>query len=97
MCGYLKQYAMAAWNDLRFRYYRTADGNNADTHNSKPWGSDGYPDNKAKIHIHVGRLAGTDAQLAETIVHEAYHGYYNSADDNAARNAGIMCVPSGYP
>jgi hypothetical protein len=92
-CGLLRAYAWHAWSDGRMRYYHPDDGNYGDTHPSKPWNSDGLPDDHAMIHLKVATVQGSTLELARTIVHEAWHAYFNSDDNVAAEGTAQACFP----
>ncbi len=96
-CGWAITYLQQMMLHGRVRVYFQADSNNADTHPSEA-PSATTPDWMAAIHIYSGRIEyGTPQQLANTMVHEAWHGYFNSGDEVAAQGEADACLGGGYP
>ena len=92
-CYWAWQYIQGMVNAGRVRYYPIPDGIDvADTHNSKPWNSDGRPDWQAEIHLDRDFAESNNIELARTLAHEAYHGYFNSNDQTAAIAQESFCV-----
>ena len=80
-------------NTGRIRYYPIPDGFDvADTHPSKHWNSDGYPDWQAQIHLDRDWAEYSNIYLAGTLVHEAYHGYFNDSTEAVAHAQEPFCV-----
>jgi hypothetical protein len=96
-CGLLRSYIQHQLVNQRIRYYNIYDGNNADLHFSIAEGDAG-PDWSAMIHLWNDRLDDqTDIQLANTLAHEAYHGYYNDPNESLAQMTADTCVGGGFP
>jgi hypothetical protein len=92
-CQWAVNYIQGMLNSGRIRYYPIPDGIDvADTHNSKPWNSDGRPDWQAEIHIERDYAEYSNVELARTLAHEAYHGFFNSDDQTAAIAQESFCV-----
>ena len=97
-CGFAISYIGQMLLHGRVRIYYPDDGANADTHPTKAWGSDGLPDMGAAIHVWNQRADyGSARQLGNTLVHEAFHGYYNNGDDVQAQKVADDCLPGGFP
>ncbi len=97
-CGWAITYMRQMLLHGRIRTYYEDDDANADTHPSKDWDTDGTPDMAASIHLWVPRVEmQTTKQLANTLVHEAWHGYFSSHDETAAQGEADACIPGGFP
>jgi hypothetical protein len=91
LCGWAYSYISTALISGRIRYYSQSDGNDGDIHFSGVPGVGPGPDNQAFIHLWEPNTYNQN-NLADTLVHEAYHAYFNSADEITAASTAATCV-----
>jgi len=100
LCGWARTFITQMYRSGRIRVYDQPDMNSngtyrvADQHSSSGASQPG-PDWQGPIHLWSRPLADSPSWFnAQTLVHEAYHGYHNSGDETAAENAATNCVPA---
>jgi hypothetical protein len=95
-CPWAYNYINQALTSGRVRYYNEWDNNYADIHLTLPPGDPG-PDSHAYIHLFSLWLGDTH-ELADTLVHEAFHGYFNTPPgpetEAAAAAMAANCIAS---
>jgi hypothetical protein len=93
-CQWAINYISGMLNAGRIRYYTIPTGTSvADTHNSKAWNSDGRPDWQAEIHLDRDYAEANNTELARTLAHEGYHGFFNDSTQAIAIAQESFCVP----
>lgn len=94
LCPWAKSYSNYEVFHHNVRYYDTYDGNPADIHLSNGRvANDGQgADYGAQIHVYREYALVDETDLARHMVHEAYHGYFDSDDETAAVANGNFCV-----
>ena len=89
-CGWVSGYLRQLQSSSRIRVYVTLDGNDGVTE----WHPNGTgPDYTARIYLYAPTIDWDFRNFANTLAHEAYHGYNRTGDETGATNFAQSCVP----
>ncbi len=90
LCGWAYSYLQRMLAQGSIRTYDQYDYAYADFHFSIPTTASG-PDYSGYMHVWTGGTTD-NRELADTLVHEAYHGYFNSEDEVTAASTAATCT-----
>lgn len=93
-CVQLRNFVQVMLSNQAVRYYDMDYwGESGDWHHSRAIDDGGAPDYGGRMHLHWGSTFDLQ-DLAETLVHEAYHGYFNSSNETEAEQLANWCTGS---
>jgi hypothetical protein len=91
-CTWARNFLSIVIGNGAMRYYDDDwYGSVGDWHNSRAINDGQGPDYGGRMHLLWGATFDSD-YLAQTLVHEAYHGYFNSDNESEAENWALLCT-----